>query len=372
MATNIELFNYDLPESFIAQRSVEPRDHSKLMVVPRVSPLGKGEVRRGSAHIDHRHFYDLVSLLKAGDVLVFNTSKVFKARLVDGGIEVFLLKITDGEVECLIRPGRKFKPGDNLSIFGHEFSVAGERGEGIRVLNTNMTAAEMMQFSDEHGQIPIPSYIKHHDEQLASSPDKGRLGGVIYQTVYAKEVGSVAAPTAGFHFTDDLLDKIKAKGVQIEHVVLHVGIGTFRPVQVDTLEEHTMHSEWVSVSADVAARLSAAKAEGRRIIAVGTTTTRALEGVSLLRAQDASLLEQGGRMGGSLLQAYEGEVNMFITPGFEFKVIDGLITNFHLPKSTLLVLVSALAGRENILAAYEEAKKNNYRFFSFGDAMFIV
>jgi S-adenosylmethionine:tRNA ribosyltransferase-isomerase len=347
MATDIGLFDYDLPESFIAQRSVEPRDNSKMMVVDRVSSLDKGEVRKGSAHIEHRHFYDLVSLLKAGDVLVFNTSKVFKARLVDGGIEVFLLKITDGEVECLIRPGRKFKQGDSLSIFGHEFSVAGERGEGIRVLKTSMTAAEMMQFSDEHGQIPTPPYVKDASEN-----------GKDYQTVYAKEVGSVAAPTAGFHFTDELLEKIRAKGIQIEHVVLHVGIGTFRPVQVDTLEEHTMHSEWVSVSADVAIRINNAKHEGRRVIAVGTTTTRALEGVAS---------KHGGQLVG-----YEGEINMFITPGFEFKVIDGLITNFHLPKSTLLVLVSALAGRENILAAYEEAKKNNYRFFSFGDAMFIV
>ena len=336
MGTNIALFNYQLPESFIAQHSVEPRDSSKLMLVDRLT-----------GQLEHRHFYDLVDLLRPDDVLVFNTSKVFKARLVDGGIEVFLLKITDGAVECLIRPGRKFKIGDKLSIFGHEFSVAGELGEGIRVLKTSMTAAEMMLFSDEHGQIPTPPYVKD-----ASSVEAD------YQTVYAKEIGSVAAPTAGFHFTDELLQKIKAKGIQIEHVVLHVGIGTFRPIQVDTLEEHTMHSEWVSIPADVAERINDAKREGRRVIAVGTTTTRVLEGIASLH---------GGK-----LVVYEGDVNMFITPGYEFKIIDGLITNFHLPKSTLLVLVSAFAGREAILNAYEQAKKNHYRFFSFGDAMFIA
>lgn len=336
MATNIGLFDYELPESFIAQRSVEPRDSSKLMVVD-----------RATGELEHRHFYDIVDLLRSGDVLVFNTSKVFKARLVDHGIEVFLLKITDGEVECLIKPGRKFKDGDTLSIFGHDFLIAQTVHKGIRVLQTDMTAAEMIAFCDQHGQVPTPPYVK-----AASSIEED------YQTVYAKEVGSVAAPTAGFHFTNELLEKIKAKGVQIEYVVLHVGIGTFRPVQVDTLEEHTMHSEWVSVSAEVAERLNHAKSEGRRVIAVGTTTTRVLEGVA--SAHDGKLV------------AYEGDVNMFITPGYEFKIIDGLITNFHLPKSTLLVLVSALAGREHILAAYEEAKKHNYRFFSFGDAMFIV
>jgi len=349
MGTNIELFNYDLPESYIAQRSADPRDHSKLMVVDRVT----GE-------LEHRHFYEIIDLLRAGDVLVFNTSKVFKARLVDGGVEVFLLKIADGEVECLIRPGRKFKQRQALSMFGHEFTVARDLGDGVRVLETGMTSAQMMKFSDDHGQTPTPPYVKD-----ASTIEKD------YQTVYAKEVGSVAAPTAGFHFTDELLEKITAKGVQIEYVVLHVGIGTFRPVQVDTLEEHTMHSEWVSVPADVAARVNDAKNEGRRIVAVGTTTTRVLEGVATLCAEKAPPLEQGGSKGGSLLRAYEGDVNMFITPGYEFKVIDGLITNFHLPKSTLLVLISAFAGRESILAVYEQAKANDYRFFSFGDAMFI-
>lgn len=349
MGTNIGLFDYDLPESFIAQRSVEPRDHSKLMVVDRAT--GK---------LDHRHFYEIADLLKAGDVLVFNTSRVFKARLVEGGIEMFVLRIVDGQAEVLLKPGKKFKPGSSLALFGHTFVLEEKFEDGVVVMRTDLSASDMLRFCDEHGQIPTPPYVK--DTKVEKE----------YQNVYAKEVGSVAAPTAGFHFTDELLELIKAKGVQIEYVVLHVGIGTFRPVQVETLEEHTMHSEWVSVSADVAERINAAKREGRRVIAVGTTTTRVLEGVATLCAQGASPLEQGGNKGSGLLCAYEGDVNMFITPGYTFKIIDALITNFHLPKSTLLVLVSALAGRENILAAYEEAKKNNYRFFSFGDAMFIV
>ncbi len=334
MPTNIELFNYDLPEEFIAQRSVEPRDHSKLMLVD-----------RKTGQVDHKRFDGIIDDLKAGDVLVFNTSKVFKARLVENDVEVFLLRIKDGEVEALIRPGKKFQVGDKLKMFNVDFTLAPDLSDGIRLLKSDLSAAEMMKFCDDHGQVPTPPYVKD-----ASKEEKD------YQTVYAKEVGSVAAPTAGFHFTEELLEKIKAKGVQIEHVVLHVGIGTFRPVQVDTLEEHTMHSEWVSLPADVAKRINDAKSEGRRVIAVGTTTTRVLEGVATAQGE---------------LVGFEGEVNMFITPGYEFKIIDGLITNFHLPKSTLLVLVSALAGRENILAAYEEAKKNNYRFFSFGDAMFI-
>lgn len=335
MATNIELFNYDLPESFIAQRSVEPRDSSKLMVVDRVT----GEVA-------HRHFYDIVDFLKAGDVLVFNTSKVFKARLVDGGVEMFVLKIADGQLECLLKPGKKFPVGATVNLHGHEFVVVSKTNDGLVVVRTELAAKDMIEFCDLHGQMPTPPYVK-----AASQVEKD------YQTIYAKEIGSVAAPTAGFHFTNELLDKLKAKGVQIEQVVLHVGIGTFRPVQTETLEEHTMHSEWVSVPADVAERVNRAKSEGRRVIAVGTTTTRVLEAVASRNA--------------GKLAPYEGDVNIFITPGYEFKIIDGLITNFHLPKSTLLVLVSALAGREHILAAYEEAKRQNYRFFSFGDAMFI-
>ncbi|MFA5946193.1 MAG: tRNA preQ1(34) S-adenosylmethionine ribosyltransferase-isomerase QueA [Patescibacteria group bacterium] len=334
MSTPIGLFSYDLPEHFIAQSSVEPRDHSKLMILDRIT----GEIR-------HTRFDAILDELVAGDVLVFNTSKVFKARLLKEGVEVFILRIKDGEVEALIKPGRKFKPGDTISLYGHDFLIATMLQLGIVTLRTNMTAPEMHAFCDEHGQIPTPPYVS------SSIKDPSQ-----YQTVYAKQVGSVAAPTAGFHFTEELLEKIKAKSVQIEHVILHVGIGTFRPVKTETLEEHEMHSEWVSLSSKTAERLNTAKREGRRVIAVGTTTTRVLEGI---------VATQG------MLSGYEGEINIFITPGFEFKVIDGLITNFHLPKSTLLVLVSAFSTREHILHAYEEAKENGYRFFSFGDAMFI-
>jgi S-adenosylmethionine:tRNA ribosyltransferase-isomerase len=356
MNTPISLFDYDLPERFIAQSSVEPRDHSKLMVVDRMVPpsyeeRGQGEV----SSIQHKHFYDIVEELKAGDVLVFNTSKVFKARLLKEGLEVFILRIKDGEAEALLKPGRKYKEGDTLSLFGHDFLIANELHQGVRILKTGMTAAEMLTFCDQHGDIPTPPYVE------TSLKDEEK-----YQTIYAKQVGSVAAPTAGFHFTPELLGKIKAKGVQIEEVVLHVGIGTFRPVKTETLEEHEMHSEWVSLSSETADRINQAKAEGRRIIAVGTTTTRVLEGIAAFPPP-----RSGGGQGEDKLFAYQGEVNIFITPGFQFRVIDGLITNFHLPKSTLLVLVSSFSSRERMLAAYEAAKTNDYRFFSFGDAMFI-
>lgn len=333
MLTPIADFDYDLPESFIAQASVEPRDQAKLMLV-----------NRATGELAHRHIYDLVDLLKVGDVLVFNTSKVFKARIVDGGVEVFVLKVADDGIECLLKPGKKFPIGAELVVHDRSFTVTDKTPDGVVMLKTGISATDMLAFCDQHGQVPTPPYVKGND-------------GTNYQTVYAKEVGSVAAPTAGFHFTDELLAKLRTRGIQIEHVVLHVGIGTFRPVQVDTLEEHTMHSEWVSVSAETADRINIAKQAGRRIIAVGTTTTRVLEGVATKLGQ---------------LAAYEGDINMFITPGYDFKVIDGLMTNFHLPKSTLLVLVSALAGRENILRAYEEAKAQGYRFFSFGDAMLII
>ncbi|MFA5947004.1 MAG: tRNA preQ1(34) S-adenosylmethionine ribosyltransferase-isomerase QueA [Patescibacteria group bacterium] len=334
MNTPISLFDYDLPERFIAQSSVEPRDHSKLMVVDRAT----GEVQ-------HKQFFNIIEELKAGDVLVFNTSKVFKARLLKEGLEIFVLRIKEGEAEVLLKPGRKFREGDVINVAAHEFIVQEKSTDGVVILRTGMTAAEMLVFCDKYGDIPTPPYVE------GSLKDESK-----YQTIYAKQVGSVAAPTAGFHFTPELLEKIKAKGVQIEEVVLHVGIGTFRPVKTETLEEHEMHSEWVSLSKETAERINAAKSEGRRVIAVGTTTTRVLEGIASTR--------------GSLV-GYEGEINIFITPGFEFKVIDGLITNFHLPKSTLLVLVSSFSSRERMLAAYEAAKTNDYRFFSFGDAMFI-
>lgn len=333
MATDVQLFNYDLPEHFIAQTPAEPRDSSRLMVMDRVT----GEIA-------DRRFADIERELVAGDVLVFNVSKVFRARLVQGGVEMFVLRIRSGEIDALIRPGKKFPVGSTLVYAGTTFTVTFRTDDGVVTLSTGLESEAMFAFCEHYGSVPTPPYVTEEVNEER------------YQTVYAKSTGSVAAPTAGLHFTPELLDRLRAKGVQIEEVTLHVGLGTFRPMQSDTLEEHTMHSEWVSVTSPVAERINDAKREARRVIAVGTTTARVLEGVASV---------QNG------LTAFEGEVNIFIFPGFKFQVIDGLISNFHLPKSTLLVLVSAFAGRENILSAYESAKQKGYRFFSFGDAMFL-
>ncbi len=329
MGTDISLFDYDLPGRFIAQTPAEPRDSSRLLVMD-----------RQTGALAHTTFRAIEEELRPGDVLVFNVSKVFKARIVKDGVEMFVLRIRDHEADVLLRPGRKFKAGD--AVFG--FTILSKQPDGVVTVATGMSAHDMLAYCDAHGEVPTPPYVT------------ARVDEARYQTVYATTTGSVAAPTAGLHFTPELLAAIRAKGVQVEAVTLHVGLGTFRPVQTKTLEEHTMHSEWVSLDAETAARIAAAKAEGRRVIAVGTTTVRVLEGVAATRGA---------------LEAYEGEMNIFITPGFAFRVIDGLVTNFHLPKSTLLVLVSAFAGREPVLAAYEEAKREGYRFFSFGDAMFI-
>lgn len=332
MPTDISLFDYDLPEAYIAQTPVEPRDAAKLLVMDRVTGATSEQV-----------FRDIVDLLRSDDVLVFNTSKVFKARIVQEGVEMFVLRMRDQEADVLLRPGKKFTVGD--LVFGR-FTVREKQHDGIVTVATNMSAEEMLAYCEAHGDVPTPPYV------TAPLADVTR-----YQTVYAKDVGSVAAPTAGLHFTPELLERIRAKGVQIEEVTLHVGIGTFRPVQASTLEEHVMHSEWVEIDNEAATRIRDAKTAGRRVIAVGTTTVRVLEGV----AAHCGTLE-----------GFAGEVNVFITPGFAFQIVDGLITNFHLPKSTLLVLVSAFAGREHVRAAYEQAKQQGYRFFSFGDAMCIL
>ncbi len=353
MKTPVSFFDYHLPPEQIAQHSLEPRDHSRLLVLDRQT----GETM-------HRHFYDIVDVLQAGDVLVFNVSKVFRARLPIGDFErmdltrqnrtqgeLFVLKIRSNVIEALLRPGKKYPIGSEITIGDHIFTVEKKDPDGVCILRTNLSVEEMFAVCEKYGKIPTPPYIEEkigQDEQ--------------YQTVYAKETGSVAAPTAGFHFTPQLLKKLKNKGIQMEEVILHVGIGTFRPVQVEHIEDHVMHEEWVELKADAAGRIMQAKREGRRVIAVGTTTTRVLEGIAVGTSQAG---------GGHLLMAYTGPLNIFITPGFSFRVIDGLITNFHLPKSTLLMLVSAFAGRGHVLAAYDEAVDKGYRFFSFGDAMFI-
>ena len=339
-----DLFDYHLPPELIAQRSVEPRDHSRLMVVDR---------RTGAW--EHKRFFEIASELRAGDVLVLNETKVFRARL-KGDVEVFLLRAREGNRwETLVRPGRRVKEGQAVA-FGELIGQVVEKSpDGVVLVEFDRPAGEVIAFADAHGEIPIPPYVKQQPETLDQ-----------YQTIYARTTGSVAAPTAGFHFTGRLMDELKAKGVQIEFVTLHVGIGTFRPVKTETLEEHEMHSEFVTLDAGTAQRINQAKHEGRRVIAVGTTTVRTLEGVAALCPADSRPPQGEGA-----LCAYSGDVNVFIKPGFAFNVVDGLITNFHLPKSTLLVLVSALAGREHILCAYQEAVRERYRFFSFGDAMFI-
>lgn len=332
MLTPVVDFSYDLPEELIAQIPIEHRDSSRLLVLDRTS----GEAR-------HRHrFSEIIDELNAGDVLVFNVSKVFNARLQIDGFEVFVLKVRDGEIDALVKGSKKLKAqGQKLG----DFELVSKTDDGIVTLNTGRSALKMFKFCEKNGSVPTPPYV------TTKLIDTTR-----YQTVYAKSIGSVAAPTAGFHFTSELIDRACEKGVQIEEVTLHVGIGTFRPVSSDHVEDHIMHAEFVEIDAGTADRILLAKSEGRRIVAVGTTTVRVLEGVV------ATIGE---------LRAYKGDINMFITPGFQFRVVDGLVTNFHLPKSTLLMLVSAFAGREHVLAAYQQAINEKYRFFSFGDAMFI-
>lgn len=354
MLTPVMDFSYDLPEELIAQVPVEPRDASRLLVLDRRvdenSPSSPrrgqgGGAREGKIH-DLTHFSDIIDELHAGDVLVFNVSKVFNARLVVDGFEVFVLKVRDGEIDALVKGSRKLGVGAMIGAkLSFSMTVKHKTDDGVVTFRTGVPAENVFAFCEEHGEIPTPPYVK---AKLCRADQ--------YQTVYAEATGSVAAPTAGLHFTPELIERIRAKGVQVEHVTLHVGIGTFRPVQAEHIEDHVMHAEHVEIDAGTAERINAAKASGRRIIAVGTTTVRVLEGVA---AQTQAL------------SAFSGELNIFITPGFQFQVVNAIITNFHLPKSTLLMLIAAFAGRNNVLAAYRHAVEQKYRFFSFGDAMFI-
>lgn len=338
----VEEFDYNLPEELIAQTPLEQRDSSKLLVLDKKT----GEV-------EHKHFYDILNYLEKGDTLVLNDTKVLPARLIGekeetkAVIEILLLKnIKDDDWECLVKPARRIKVGTIVS-FGNgklKAKCIKEEDEGIRHF-TLIYNGILLEILEELGTMPLPPYIH---EKLN---DQSR-----YQTVYAKEVGSAAAPTAGLHFTNELLEEIKAKGINIAYVTLHVGLGTFRPVSVETIEEHEMHSEYYQMTKEVAELLTKTKNENHKIIAVGTTSTRTLE----------TIMTKYGEF-----KECNGWTNIFIYPGYKFKAIDNLITNFHLPKSTLVMLVSALAGKENILNAYNEAIKNEYRFFSFGDAMLI-
>ena len=334
-------FVYDLPEELIAQTPIEPRDHSRLLAVG-----------RSDGALEHRHFYDLPGYLRPGDILVVNDTRVMPARLIGeraggGACEVLLLRqLSPVSWETLVKPGKKLKPGARVSFGGGRLTATIEAPTeaGGRVVRFDVASGTLEAALDELGEMPLPPYIHEKLE------DRER-----YQTVYARETGSAAAPTAGLHFTPELLMKIRGMGVTIVPVLLHVGLGTFRPVKAEDISEHQMHSEFYSVSPEAAEAVNRAKAEGRRVIAVGTTSVRTLESA----ARDG------------MLQPGSGWTDIFITPHFRFQMVDALITNFHLPGSTLIMLVSALMGRERALAAYEEAVRQRYRFFSFGDAMLI-
>ena len=340
---NVTDFNFELPQELIAQDPLEDRAASRRLVL-----------NKETGNISHRHFRDIRQYLKKGDCLVINDTKVIPARLIghklgtDAKIEVLLLKRKSDNVwETLVKPGKKMKEGAEVS-FGDGLlkgTVVGVVDEGNRLIQFEYDGI-FEEILDQLGQMPLPPYITH---QLK---DKSR-----YQTVYAKHDGSAAAPTAGLHFTQELLQEIQDMGVTIAHVTLHVGLGTFRPVKVDTIEEHHMHSEFYVVEEEEAKKINDTKKNGGRVICVGTTSCRTLESAT-------------GEDG--ILKAGSGWTDIFIYPGYRFKILDCLITNFHLPESTLVMLVSALAGREHILNAYQEAIKERYRFFSFGDAMFIT
>ena len=373
-------FDYKLPPELIAQTPAAPRDSARLMVLD-----------KKCQEIEHKHFYDIEKYLGAGDLLVWNNSKVFKARLFGEVLLNVSSDDVDDEVEKVIKPTGKIlnltkkveifliRPAENIGVWRVLARPAKKLRLGMKIKFAKDFECEVMfkeadgtvlvQFGEddlavrakanEYGEVPVPPYI---DPTLRPSPKRGGGSTSValeeqYQTVYAKEEGSVAAPTAGFHFTPELIARLEKKGVEFAEVTLHVGLGTFLPVKTSKIEDHKMHSEYVEISDKNAELIELARSSGRRIIAVGTTTVRTLEGIA----------EKRGRV-----EAYNGEINIFITPGFKFKVVDALITNFHLPKSTLLMLVSAFANdRQFVLKCYEEAIINKYRFYSFGDAMLI-
>ena len=334
-------FAYDLPKELIAQTPLERRDGSRLMLLSKTTGA-----------VEHRHFYELPDFLREGDCLVLNDSRVLPARLLGqrdtgGAVEVVLLRdLGDGCWECLTRPGKKTRPGTELHFGDGSLTATVEEvlEGGNRRIRFHYEGI-FLEILERLGKMPLPPYI------TAELEDSER-----YQTVYSREIGSAAAPTAGLHFTPELLEKIARKGVRICYVTLHVGLGTFRPVKADDIEDHDMHAEFCTIPPETARIVTETKAAGGRVVCVGTTSCRTVESFA--------------REDGSLPEA-SGWTSIFIYPGYRFKCLDALVTNFHLPESTLIMLVSALAGREHVLAAYEEAVRERYRFFSFGDAMFI-
>ncbi len=347
----VQDYDYELPQELIAQSPVENRSESRLMVLNRAGTTA------------HERFFDLSRHLQPGDMLIANDSRVLPARLfgvkegTGAAIEVLLLRPHGkaGEWQALVRPGKRLKAGQRV-VFGEgilQARVVGELDDGVRVVAFSVAGQAFDDLLDALGEMPLPPYIK------ARLDDRER-----YQTVYARAKGSVAAPTAGLHFTPQLLEQLRGMGVAIEFLTLHVGLGTFRPVQADTVADHHMHEEWYSVPVRLFERIEAVKRAGHRVFSVGTTTVRALESAwQRLHADKLGAVVDG---------TVAGMTDLFIRPGFAFHATDALITNFHLPKSTLLMLVSALAGRERVLAAYHEAVRERYRFFSFGDAMLIL
>lgn len=343
-------FDYNLPEELIAQKPADKRDSSRLLVV-----------HRDSGKIEHKHFYDIINYLNPGDLMVLNNSKVLPARLfgekegTGAKVEFLLIKRIEGDRwETMVRPGRRLKPGDSVMFCQSPLlraDIVDYGADGTRIVEFEYEGI-FMERLEEVGSMPLPPYIERSSEE----DDKDR-----YQTVYCKDEGSVAAPTAGLHFTEELLAKAQEKGVELAYVTLHVGIGTFRPVKVERVEDHSMHFEEYHISEESARAINRAKAEGRRIISVGTTSTRTVESAAYYDEERGCMQVKAG----------SGSTGIFIYPGYEFKIIDSLITNFHLPKSTLLMLISALYDREKILDVYEEAIRERYRFFSYGDAMFI-
>ena len=375
---NTNDFNYDLPDELIAQVPAEPRDSSRLMVIDR-------DVHK----IEYKHFFDIINYLQPGDLVVWNNSKVFKARLhgtveldqetddipgiepstnkilnVAKKIEIFLVRPMEnfGVWKVLAKPGRKLRLGMRV-IFAPDFSceIMTKENDGTILVQFVDDDVIVREKANKYGEVPTPPYIKVDEDKFEAVGVEER-----YQTVYARKEGSVAAPTAGFHFTPELIEKLKNKGVEFAEVTLHVGLGTFLPVKTEKIEEHKMHSEWVEITAANADKINTAKHEGRRVVAVGTTTVRTLEGAAQKYCEKKCEPEN------NVVRPYVGDINIFIAPGFKFQVVDALITNFHLPKSTLIMLVSAFVGdRKFLLECYEKAVAEKYRFYSFGDAMLI-
>lgn len=344
---HIDAFDYTLPKALVAEASVTPRDSARMLIL-----------HRESQELQHRHVRDLAEFIRPGDVIVRNNTKVFKARLHvahDGKqLELFFLRPDEKAKtiwHALLKPSKSIQPGDLIELpEGIRAELVSKHPDGIAILETREAPEKLFDMLERHGEIPTPPYVK---------ATKENAGG--YQTIYAEKTGSVAAPTAGFHLTENLIARCLDAGANFADVTLHVGLGTFRPVRAEYLHEHVMHEEWMRVPKETLRAIKTAKSNGGRVIAIGTTAVRALESVTFGR-ELADIPDED----------IEGMTNLFITPGFPFKITDGLLTNFHLPKSTLLVLVAAFAGKEFVLGAYEKAIRDEYRFYSFGDAMLII